>query len=734
MRRKVFIFFLFALLLFTIFAGTQKITSFQYNPLAALIAGVFPSWQKNQPPISSEEIPGSSFIQEENINPEAGQDDDVLVEKIDDLEDQIDVLSQRINEMEKQLQFLSKQVSMAQEEKEDTEEEAQEDELVEEEVGQKVGQEPCERIQGVQPTKNKIIFNEIAWMGTSNSSSAEWMELKNISGKPLDLSGWQILDKEEQIKIFFSAEGAISAGGVFLLERKNDDVIPGIKADKIYTGTLSNENEALYLFDENCQLQDEVIAGSDWPAGDNSSKRTMERKSDFTWQTSLNPGGTPKAENSSGYVVVTPPTGRGGRGAPPPVVYPKILITEARISPINERFVELYNPNSEAVNLTDWYIQRKTESGNIESLVSSTRFEGKNINPLDYFLIVHSSSTLATDPDILLDTTLTKNNTLLLKNPNREIADEIGWQDISESFSYGRTWDDLVNNYSNNFEILDPTPKEKNKPKTNQSPIASFTFSPENPSIDEEINFDATSSTDPDGQIVNYIWDFGDDNSITIDQATTTHSYATSTDFTIGLQVIDNEGAVSALATSTIFVAETGEPFSELDVVINEIAWMGTKANSADEWIELYNNTNQEIDLTDWKIYEDGGTILITVLQNKIGPKSYYLIERTDDDSVFDITADIFGPFGGSGLSDNGEYIILKDNKDNTIDEVNASAGWFTVKKTDKPSMERINPKISGNLAGNWAENNGLTKKGLDAEGNPINGTPKAQNSAYQQP
>ena len=28
------------------------------------------------------------------------------------------------------------------------------------------------------------------------------------------------------------------------------------------------------------------------------------------------------------------------------------------------------------------------------------------------------------------------------------------------------------------------------------------------------------------------------------------------------------------------------------DVVINEVAWMGTDASTADEFIELYNNTN----------------------------------------------------------------------------------------------------------------------------------------------
>ena len=32
--------------------------------------------------------------------------------------------------------------------------------------------------------------------------------------------------------------------------------------------------------------------------------------------------------------------------------------------------------------------------------------------------------------------------------------------------------------------------------------------------------------------------------------------------------------------------------FAPLEIIINEIAWMGTENSSTDEWIELYNNSN----------------------------------------------------------------------------------------------------------------------------------------------
>ena len=38
------------------------------------------------------------------------------------------------------------------------------------------------------------------------------------------------------------------------------------------------------------------------------------------------------------------------------------------------------------------------------------------------------------------------------------------------------------------------------------------------------------------------------------------------------------------------------------DVVINEVAWGATAASSYDEWMELYNNTGNAIDLTGWRL------------------------------------------------------------------------------------------------------------------------------------
>ena len=44
-------------------------------------------------------------------------------------------------------------------------------------------------------------------------------------------------------------------------------------------------------------------------------------------------------------------------------------------------------------------------------------------------------------------------------------------------------------------------------------------------------------------------------------------------------------------------------PAAPLDIVINEVAWAGTSVTTtSDEWIELYNNTGNPVDLTGWTL------------------------------------------------------------------------------------------------------------------------------------
>ena len=135
---------------------------------------------------------------------------------------------------------------------------------------------------------------------------------------------------------------------------------------------------------------------------------------------------------------------------------------------------------------------------------------------------------------------------------------------------------------------------------------------------------------------------------------------------------------------------------NSLNVIINEIAWMGTNISANDEWIELYNNTNSDIDLNDWKLIVKDGVPEIN-LNGKILAQDFFILERTDDTTVPDIPSNII--YTGA-LNNNGEYLQLIDEQGNIIDEIDCLpptntlvGGWIAGDNKTKQTMERVGNK-----------------------------------------
>jgi len=86
----------------------------------------------------------------------------------------------------------------------------------------------------------------------------------------------------------------------------------------------------------------------------------------------------------------------------------------------------------------------------------------------------------------------------------------------------------------------------------NAPPVATFTGSSNNVFTGGTVTFDATSSSDIDGTIVSYLWDFGDGS--TGSGATASHSYANGGTYTVRLTVTDNQGATHSPSGYTVTV------------------------------------------------------------------------------------------------------------------------------------------------------------------------------------
>jgi cysteine-rich repeat protein len=166
--------------------------------------------------------------------------------------------------------------------------------------------EECDDGDGCSSTctlegSSQVVINEVAWMGTTTYFGDEWIELYNAGDLAQDLTGWSLVATDGTPSITLS--GTIPAGGYLLLERTDDDSVPGTTADIIYTGALSNTFEKLRLKDSSGAVVDETPDGTSWAAGDNPTKATMYRiDSDTgTWGTSTASysvgKGTPRAAN-----------------------------------------------------------------------------------------------------------------------------------------------------------------------------------------------------------------------------------------------------------------------------------------------------------------------------------------------------------------------------------------------------------------------------------------------------
>lgn len=163
---------------------------------------------------------------------------------------------------------------------------------------------------------------------------------------------------------------------------------------------------------------------------------------------------------------------------------------------------------------------------------------------------------------------------------------------------------------------------------------------------------------------------------------------------------------------------------SNRDVEIGEVAWAGTKASWADEWIELRNLTDEKVDLTGWKIIWEGAEVnlgkeagnTIELKQSALGPGEVLLLERTDDKTVSNVKADII--YKGS-LANSGEKVVLENDSGEKVQVIDAREGWPAGSGSDGEP-----PYAAMELVGEKWNNQKNSGESEDAGGNKIYGTP----------
>ncbi|MCR4322552.1 MAG: right-handed parallel beta-helix repeat-containing protein [Candidatus Azambacteria bacterium] len=221
--------------------------------------------------------------------------------------------------------------------------------------------------------------------------------------------------------------------------------------------------------------------------------------------------------------------------------------------------------------------------------------------------------------------------------------------------------------------------------------------------------------------------------------ATSTDSTATSTPDTVTDTATTTEEVIdTATSTEPVIIVEP-EIIDGAPIVINEIAWMGTKAAANDEWIELYNKTNSDIDFdldpaNKWTLESKSQKFSVT-LKGVIPAKGYFLLERTVSTTTDQAENMVYSSHKGVLVDSYPEgNLYLKQKTTNgttTVDYIDFGYWLFASKKEERRSLERVSPHASGASQSNWKTySEALTPPfAKDAKDGDILGTPGMKNS-----
>jgi hypothetical protein len=191
---------------------------------------------------------------------------------------------------------------------------------------------------------------------------------------------------------------------------------------------------------------------------------------------------------------------------------------------------------------------------------------------------------------------------------------------------------------------------------------------------------------------------------------------------------------VAAIAVFVIVGANGHSPLwaqtADQAIVINELHVNPDVKTELVEFIELYNNSRNDVDLSGWSF--TNGVSFTFPAGSKCPANGYVIVTQDPNQMRAKLTllrlavpaSCLFGPFGGS-LSNDGENVVLCDAQGHVVDEVDYQVGfpWPTVGDPVPAnttgtgySMQLIHPSLDNNVAGNWRSG-------------PI--TPGAKNSVY---
>jgi len=534
-----------------------------------------------------------------------------------------------------------------------------------------------------------IVISEIKLTGGSGKSTDEFVELYNPTEQNISLSGWQLTKKtasgNEYILVDDFGGKEIKTHSFFLIVHPVG-YLSEIQPDFYYTTTNSvSSNNSVILLDSEGNEIDKVGMGttSDFEGeaiGNPGSNKSIERKanSDSTEETMVE-GGVhyflgnsedtdnnnldfisrlgPEPQNSESEqeyldieipeipeppieepdVPSPPPSESGPEQETPPkpeVVYSdKIIITELLPNPEgrdDHELIELFNSGSEDVDLEGWKLG---DNSTRKYTVKSDDFSSTIIKANNYFIINKEVSSIS------LNNT---SDSAKLFHPDETLVDLVEYNDCQEAQSYSLVDNEWV-------WTDEPTPGSANEfIIKNDSPVASFELEDEEFKVGQVIVFDASDSSDPDNDELEFIWDFG--NGEQAESEKVEYIYKKEGTYSVTLLVKDEKGGEDESEAEVII---SDYDYSD-QLIISELLPACSGLDQECEFIELFNPENKAVDLEGWQL-TDLKTYYQFSKDSFIKASSYLSVERKDSKIT---------------LNNSGEKIFLLDPAGKVINGV----------------------------------------------------------------
>jgi len=156
-------------------------------------------------------------------------------------------------------------------------------------------------------------------------------------------------------------------------------------------------------------------------------------------------------------------------------------------------------------------------------------------------------------------------------------------------------------------------------------------------------------------------------------------------------------------AIKAVFVSNGGGE----EIVINEINYKDASGFEVKDWVELYNNGDDAVNISNW-VFKDSDDLHEFIIPNGtiMQPDSYLVLVQSLDDfqTEFPSVSPVLGDFD-FGLSGGGELIRLYDDNELLVDivEYDDESPWPTEPDGNGPTLELRDPDLDNNVAANWS-------------------------------